>query len=119
MDIIGIEIEQNSKLTYHIKTQHTKTHTPHSIACPTIPELIYFQNTVDKLVQRANASLLIGTSSWAEQFAEAITVSAGMSCCRVLRHIVVALNYHGYFAVYIFDWLLIISPGVKSSCNLM
>lgn len=35
------------------------------------------QNTVDKLVQRANASLLIGTSSWAEQFAEAITVSPG------------------------------------------
>lgn len=35
------------------------------------------QNTVDKLVQRANASLLIGTSSWKEQFIEAVTVSAG------------------------------------------
>lgn len=35
------------------------------------------QNTVDKLVQRANASLLIGTSSWREQFSEALTVSAG------------------------------------------
>lgn len=35
------------------------------------------QNTVDKLVQRANASLLIGTSSWREQFAEALTVSPG------------------------------------------
>ncbi|XP_055632887.1 sodium/calcium exchanger 3 isoform X2 [Toxorhynchites rutilus septentrionalis] len=34
-------------------------------------------NTVDKLVQRANASILIGTSSWKEQFIEAITVSAG------------------------------------------
>lgn len=34
------------------------------------------QNTVDKLVQRANASLLIGTSSWKEQFVEALTVSA-------------------------------------------
>ncbi|XP_058460074.1 sodium/calcium exchanger 1 isoform X2 [Malaya genurostris] len=34
-------------------------------------------NTVDKLVQRANASLLIGTSSWKEQFVEAVTVSAG------------------------------------------
>ncbi|CAG9820312.1 unnamed protein product [Phaedon cochleariae] len=33
-------------------------------------------NTVDKLVQRANASLLIGTSSWKEQFVEALTVSA-------------------------------------------
>ncbi|OXA59197.1 Sodium/calcium exchanger 2 [Folsomia candida] len=36
-----------------------------------------FKNTVDKLVQRANASLLVGTSSWKEQFIEAITVSAG------------------------------------------
>nr|CAD7262000.1 unnamed protein product [Timema shepardi] len=32
-------------------------------------------NTVDKLVQRANASILIGTSSWKEQFIEALTVS--------------------------------------------
>lgn len=40
---------------------------------------VCFQNTVDKLVQRANASLLIGTSSWKEQFVDAITVSAGMS----------------------------------------
>lgn len=39
------------------------------------------QNTVDKLVQRANASLLIGTSSWKEQFVEALTVNAGK-----LRH---------------------------------
>lgn len=28
-------------------------------------------------MQRANASLLIGTSSWKEQFSEALTVSAG------------------------------------------
>ena len=34
---------------------------------------------VDKLVKKANASLLVGSSSWAEQFTEAITVSAGKS----------------------------------------
>lgn len=38
-----------------------------------------FQNTVDKLVQRANASIMVGTSSWKEQFIEAITVSGGRS----------------------------------------
>ncbi|KAK4884010.1 hypothetical protein RN001_000281 [Aquatica leii] len=50
-------------------------------------------NTVDKLVQRANASLLIGTSSWKEQFIEAITVSASSdeeekvpSCCDYFLH---------------------------------
>ncbi|KAJ3637075.1 hypothetical protein MTP99_000560 [Tenebrio molitor] len=41
-----------------------------------IKESKEFRNTVDKLVQRANASLLIGTSSWKEQFVEALTVSA-------------------------------------------
>lgn len=40
---------------------------------------LFSQNTVDKLVQRANASLLIGTSSWKEQFVEALTVSSGMT----------------------------------------
>ncbi|CAD7083901.1 unnamed protein product [Hermetia illucens] len=42
-----------------------------------IKESKEFKNTVDKLVQRANASLLIGTSSWKEQFTEALTVSPG------------------------------------------
>ncbi|XP_037087435.1 sodium/calcium exchanger 1-like [Pollicipes pollicipes] len=37
----------------------------------------YSKNTVDKLVQRANASFLVGTSSWKEQFIDAVTVSAG------------------------------------------
>ncbi|RXG73893.1 Sodium/calcium exchanger 2 [Armadillidium vulgare] len=35
------------------------------------------KNMVDKLVKKANASLVVGTSSWKEQFTEAITVSAG------------------------------------------
>ncbi|XP_065563205.1 sodium/calcium exchanger Calx-like isoform X2 [Artemia franciscana] len=41
-----------------------------------IKESKEFKNTVDKLLQRANASLLVGTSSWKEQFLEALTVSA-------------------------------------------
>ncbi|CAH2044624.1 unnamed protein product, partial [Iphiclides podalirius] len=42
-----------------------------------IKESKEFKNTVDKLVQRANASIIIGTSSWKEQFTEAITASSG------------------------------------------
>ncbi|KAK0181831.1 hypothetical protein PV327_000022 [Microctonus hyperodae] len=42
-----------------------------------IKESKEFKNTVDKLVQRANASIILGTSSWKEQFTEALTVSAG------------------------------------------
>ncbi|XP_045502939.1 sodium/calcium exchanger 3 isoform X1 [Colias croceus] len=41
-----------------------------------IKESKEFKNTVDKLVQRANASIIIGTSSWKEQFAEALTASS-------------------------------------------
>lgn len=36
-----------------------------------------YKNMVDKLVKKANASMLVGTSSWKEQFTEAITVQAG------------------------------------------
>ncbi|XP_066598277.1 sodium/calcium exchanger Calx isoform X2 [Prorops nasuta] len=42
-----------------------------------IKESKEFKNTVDKLVQRANASIILGTSSWKEQFTEALTVSGG------------------------------------------
>lgn len=35
-----------------------------------------YKNMVDKLVKKANASMLVGSSSWKEQFAEAITVQA-------------------------------------------
>ncbi|XP_012219487.2 sodium/calcium exchanger Calx isoform X1 [Linepithema humile] len=42
-----------------------------------IKESKEFKNTVDKLVQRANASIILGTSSWKEQFTDALTVSGG------------------------------------------
>nr|XP_053639653.1 sodium/calcium exchanger 1-like isoform X5 [Cherax quadricarinatus] len=35
-----------------------------------------YRNMVDKLVKKANASMLVGSSSWKEQFTEAITVQA-------------------------------------------
>jgi len=36
-----------------------------------------YKNMVDKLVKKANASVLVGSSSWMDQFTEAITVQAG------------------------------------------
>ncbi|GFO17068.1 sodium/calcium exchanger 1 [Plakobranchus ocellatus] len=41
-----------------------------------IKESQEFKSTVDKLLKKANVSLVVGTSSWREQFVEAITVSA-------------------------------------------
>ncbi|XP_064624079.1 sodium/calcium exchanger 1-like isoform X3 [Lineus longissimus] len=42
-----------------------------------IRESMEFKSTVDKLLKKANLSLVVGTSSWREQFVEAISVSAG------------------------------------------
>uniref|UniRef100_A0A1I8IUU7 Calx-beta domain-containing protein n=1 Tax=Macrostomum lignano TaxID=282301 RepID=A0A1I8IUU7_9PLAT len=42
-----------------------------------IVESVEFKNTVDRMLKKANLSLVVGTSSWKEQFIEAITVSAG------------------------------------------
>ncbi|XP_076315960.1 sodium/calcium exchanger 2-like [Tachypleus tridentatus] len=42
-----------------------------------IKESKEFKNTVDKLFQKANASLTFGTSTWKEQFVEAVTVGTG------------------------------------------
>jgi len=42
-----------------------------------IRESMEFKSTVDKLLKKANLSLVVGTSSWREQFVEAITVSSG------------------------------------------
>ncbi|PIK62686.1 putative sodium/calcium exchanger 3 isoform X5 [Apostichopus japonicus] len=42
-----------------------------------IMESSEFKNTVDKLIKKTNLSLVVGTSSWREQFVEALTVSAG------------------------------------------
>lgn len=50
--------------------------------------VIYFQSTVDKLLKKANLSLVVGTSSWREQFIEAITVSAGTSSLQPMDHLI-------------------------------
>ncbi|ESO85659.1 hypothetical protein LOTGIDRAFT_107505 [Lottia gigantea] len=42
-----------------------------------IKESVEFKSVVDKLLKKANVSLVVGTSSWREQFVQAITVSAG------------------------------------------
>lgn len=39
------------------------------------------QSAVDKILKKTNLALVIGTSSWREQFLEAITVSSGMRPC--------------------------------------
>ncbi|KAK0410773.1 hypothetical protein QR680_005311 [Steinernema hermaphroditum] len=43
----------------------------------TIKESKEFQSIVDRMLKTANTRLMLGTSSWREQFSEALTVSAG------------------------------------------
>ena len=55
-----------------------KTQVTHATVVTALPfPISSFQNTVDKLIKKANLSLVVGTSSWREQFAEALSVSAG------------------------------------------
>ncbi|XP_042563112.1 sodium/calcium exchanger 1-like, partial [Clupea harengus] len=42
-----------------------------------IEESYEFKSTVDKLIKKTNLALVVGTNSWREQFAEAITVNSG------------------------------------------
>ncbi|XP_065069657.1 sodium/calcium exchanger 1-like isoform X1 [Rhopilema esculentum] len=42
-----------------------------------ITECREFKNTIDKMLKKTNLALLLGTSSWREQFKEAVTVSTG------------------------------------------
>ncbi|XP_056383144.1 sodium/calcium exchanger 1-like isoform X2 [Hyla sarda] len=62
-----------------------------------IEESYEFKNTVDKLIKKANLALVVGSSSWREQFVSAVTVSAddddeesseeGLpSCCDYIMH---------------------------------
>ncbi|XP_018420532.1 PREDICTED: sodium/calcium exchanger 1-like [Nanorana parkeri] len=63
-----------------------------------IEESYEFKNTVDKLIKKANLALVVGSSSWREQFVSAVTVSAGddddeesseeglPSCCDYIMH---------------------------------
>ncbi|CAK8677785.1 unnamed protein product [Clavelina lepadiformis] len=42
-----------------------------------IEESYEFKNTVDKLIKKANLAVVVGTSSWREQFMNALSVSGG------------------------------------------
>merc|ERR1712061_736145 len=42
-----------------------------------IKESKEFKNSVDKMMQKANNSMVVGSSSWLDQFSEAFTVQAG------------------------------------------
>ncbi|GMR58184.1 hypothetical protein PMAYCL1PPCAC_28379, partial [Pristionchus mayeri] len=49
----------------------------HSKCMITIRESKEFQNVIDRMIKNANTKLMLGTSSWREQFKEALTVNAG------------------------------------------
>lgn len=39
---------------------------------------------MDKLIKKTNLALVVGSSSWREQFVSAVTVSAGrLQCCQL------------------------------------
>ncbi|XP_038821431.1 sodium/calcium exchanger 1-like isoform X2 [Salvelinus namaycush] len=62
--------EEMSKMGCPSLGEHTKLEV-------VIEESYEFKNTVDKLIKKTNLALVVGSSSWREQFVNAVTVSAG------------------------------------------
>lgn len=80
----------NCHLVYHISVSHDvkivlllllhdykRTATNKLSSCCLCPLCGRRQSTVDKLIKKTNLALVVGSSSWREQFVSAVTVSAG------------------------------------------
>ncbi|XP_075958041.1 solute carrier family 8 member 4a isoform X2 [Anarhichas minor] len=65
-------LEDVSKMGCPCLGEHTKLEV-------VIEESYEFKSTVDKLIKKTNLALVVGSSSWREQFVSAVTVSAGES----------------------------------------
>uniref|UniRef100_A0A8C4ZVS6 Solute carrier family 8 member 4b n=1 Tax=Gadus morhua TaxID=8049 RepID=A0A8C4ZVS6_GADMO len=68
--VVGAEDEEVAKMGCPSLGEHTTVEV-------LIEESYEFKNTVDKLIKKTNLALVVGSSSWREQFVNAVTVSAG------------------------------------------
>uniref|UniRef100_A0A674NIU3 Calx-beta domain-containing protein n=1 Tax=Takifugu rubripes TaxID=31033 RepID=A0A674NIU3_TAKRU len=68
--MVGAEEEEVAKMGCPSLGEHTQMEV-------VIEESYEFKNTVDKLIKKTNLALVVGSSSWREQFVSAVTVSAG------------------------------------------
>ena len=53
-----------------------------------------FQSSVDKMMQKANNSMMVGSSSWLDQFTDAFTVQAGECALQQPSHLSWFCNVH-------------------------
>ncbi|KAM8746713.1 solute carrier family 8 member 4b isoform 2-T3 [Acanthopagrus schlegelii] len=68
--VVGAEEEEVAKMGCPSLGEHTQVEV-------VIEESYEFKSTVDKLIKKTNLALVVGSSSWREQFVNAVTVSAG------------------------------------------
>ncbi|XP_067435658.1 solute carrier family 8 member 4b isoform X2 [Thunnus thynnus] len=68
--LVGAEEEEVAKMGCPSLGEHTQVEV-------IIEESYEFKSTVDKLIKKTNLALVVGSSSWREQFVSAVTVSAG------------------------------------------
>jgi len=71
--ILSEEEEEAKRIEELGKPRLGENHTVEVI----IEESYEFKNTVDKLIKKANLAVIVGTSSWREQFVEALSVNGG------------------------------------------
>uniref|UniRef100_A0A3B3BNR2 Solute carrier family 8 member 4b n=1 Tax=Oryzias melastigma TaxID=30732 RepID=A0A3B3BNR2_ORYME len=68
--VVGAEEEEVAKMGCPSLGEHKQLEV-------IIEESYEFKSTVDKLIKKTNLALVVGSSSWREQFVSAVTVSAG------------------------------------------
>ncbi|XP_061091716.1 solute carrier family 8 member 4a isoform X6 [Conger conger] len=68
--VMGVEDDEVAKMGCPSLGEHTRLEV-------VIEESYEFKSTVDKLIKKTNLALVVGSSSWREQFVSAVTVSAG------------------------------------------
>uniref|UniRef100_A0A3P9KT03 Solute carrier family 8 member 4b n=1 Tax=Oryzias latipes TaxID=8090 RepID=A0A3P9KT03_ORYLA len=68
--VVGAEEEEVAKMGCPSLGEHKQLEV-------IIEESYEFKSTVDKLIKKTNLALVVGSSSWREQFVNAVTVSAG------------------------------------------
>ena len=88
---------------FHMQTSSSRsgTHVYHTLVLISTILCSYFQSSVDRMLQRGNASMMVGASSWKDQFVDAFTVQAGE--CQffmdILWHTSTAYNQAAHLSV--------------------
>ena len=68
---------------------------------------IFLQSSVDRMLKRGNASMMVGASSWKDQFVDAFTVQAGNNIYYILLFMFFKTLKHCPNLVFLFKTIFV------------